>query len=115
MPEIKIQNLVVSLRIAIKEDRRFDLVELPLTVMDGTLSASHYKGLSAKEAWQRVESLLTTVRHYGGCIVLLWHNSHFDESELPGYANVYERTLKWIADNNGEGLSARRLLSDVHK
>ena len=97
----------------IKEDRRFDLIEIPLTVMDGTLSASHYKDLNSEEAWQRVESLLMTVRHYGGCIVLLWHNSHFDESELPGYTNVYERTLRWIADNNGVGLSVRNLLTNI--
>ena len=94
----------------IKEDRPFDVLEIPLTIMDGTLSDTKYRGLTAEEAWQSVESLLVTVKRYGGCIVLLWHNSYLDEFEHADHTGVYERTLEWIAENNGLGQSARKLL-----
>lgn len=62
------------------------------------------------EAWQSVESLLATVKRYGGCIVLLWHNSHLDTFEHTAYVRVYEQSLAWIAANNGVGLATKSLL-----
>ena len=76
----------------------------------GLFCDTKYRGLNAEEAWQSVESLLATVKRYGGCIVLLWHNSHLDEFEHADYTGVYERTLEWVAENNGLGMSARSLL-----
>jgi len=99
----------------IEEDSPFDVLELPLTIMDGTLSDTKYRGLTAEKAWQNVESLLATVKSYGGCIVLLWHNSRLDDFEHADYAGVYERSLEWIAENNGIGMSARSVLEQMLK
>jgi peptidoglycan/xylan/chitin deacetylase (PgdA/CDA1 family) len=96
----------------LEEDRPFDVLEIPLTIMDGTLSDAKYRGLNAEEAWQSVKSLLETVKRQRGCIVLLWHNTHLDRFESADFAEVYERTLYWIACNNGLGLSAKQICRD---
>lgn len=96
----------------LEEDRPFDVLEIPLTIMDGTLSDAKYRGLHAEEAWQSVKSLLETVKRHRGCIVLLWHNTHLDTFECADFAEVYERTLYWIACNNGLGLSAKQICRD---
>lgn len=85
----------------IEEDRPFDLLEIPLTIMDGTFSNTRYRGLNPEAAWQSVESLFSTVKRCGGCIALLWHNSHLDEFGHADYIDIYTRALKWIVENNG--------------
>jgi len=81
------------------------VIEIPLTVMDGTLGDSQYKGLSAEEAWCNIESLLTSVKRYNGCIVFLFHNTYLDVLAHAEYMNLYKRCMNFISDNNGLGAS----------
>ncbi len=89
------------------DNRPFDVLEIPLTVMDTTLY--QYQQLSAPLAWQALERQLQYVRRTGGCCTLLWHNTYFDQEKYPGYAQVYQQALQWVAENNGWGTSALRI------
>jgi len=40
--------------------------------------------------------LIDTTKKYNGLFVLLWHNSSLDRLELPGWIQVYERTMEYI-------------------
>jgi hypothetical protein len=94
----------------IEEDRPLDVLEIPLTVMEGTFSEAQYKGMNEAEAWQSMESVLTEVKNHRGCVVLLWHNTHLSKFEHADSAVIYEQSLKWIADSNGLGTSAKYLV-----
>lgn len=94
----------------IEEDRPFDMLELPLATMDNTLSSAKYRGLDAEKAWQNIESLLAAVKSCGGCIVLLFHNSHLDILNHTDYIDIYKQCLKYISENNGDGMSTRQVI-----
>jgi hypothetical protein len=89
------------------EDRPFNVLEIPLTIMDNTLN--QYRHMNAEEAWLAVKSQLEYVERSGGCCTLLWHNTYFDESMYPGYGGVYWRALEWTAAHGGWGASAREI------
>jgi len=99
----------------IQEDRPYNVIEIPLTVMDGTLGDNKYRSLNAEESWNVIKSLLMTVKKYNGCIVILFHNTYLDVLEHEDYINVYKRCLEWISENNGVGMSTKQVIEQVQE
>ncbi|MGH7726486.1 MAG: polysaccharide deacetylase family protein [Candidatus Eiseniibacteriota bacterium] len=71
------------------------LLELPLTVMDGTLFRT--LGLDGAAAAERVRAHLDEVERTGGLAVLLWHPNGADTKRFPGWWSSYESTLEHLA------------------
>ncbi|MBP5318679.1 MAG: hypothetical protein J6Y77_04690 [Paludibacteraceae bacterium] len=61
--------------------RLSNLVVHPLAVMDQTLVSPAYMGLTPDKAFPLVTALMDEVKHYGGELVLLWHNSTIAQAE----------------------------------
>jgi peptidoglycan/xylan/chitin deacetylase (PgdA/CDA1 family) len=88
----------------IKENRILNLWEIPLTIMDGTLF--NYRKLSPMEGLLTIESYIATVKKHQGILVLLWHNSFFDQDIYPGWTNTYEDILASAISKNALLVSA---------
>ena len=86
-----------------------DLWELPLAVMDTTLFT--HRGLGAAEAERVILDLFAATRRVGGCCVLLWHNTIYDEVDYPGRGAVFERTLDAALADGAAALSLRDTLT----
>lgn len=86
-------------------NRPLGLWELPLVVMDTTLFT--HRGLGPKEAAAIVDGLFTACRRVGGCCVVLWHNTSYDEVDYPGSAEVFELTLDAALAGGAALLGAR--------
>jgi|SRR5579872_268479 len=65
-------------------NRKADLIEIPLLVMDRTLLA--YMGLTKEQSIQHVNQLIERCRTVGGVFTILWHNDAFLN---PFYRDVY--------------------------
>ena len=72
-----------------------DLIEVPLTVMDGALFRS--LGLDGARATARTREHLERVEEVGGLAVLLWHPNAAAEEQFPGWWSSYCATLEWLA------------------
>ena len=84
------------------------LLELPLTVMDGTLFRT--LKLDAARAAERVREHLEGIERAGGLAVLLWHPNAAAEQRFPGWWESYLQTLDHLAARGawvttGEALS----------
>jgi peptidoglycan/xylan/chitin deacetylase (PgdA/CDA1 family) len=75
--------------------------ELPLAVMDATLSEPRYLGLGAEEGFERAVAALEPVAQHGGAVALLWHPPSHHPRLSNRYDEVYRRLLAWIADRGG--------------
>lgn len=71
------------------------LWEVPLTVMDGTLT--HYRGFDPDESYERISEMLNIVANIGGVAVLLFHNTVFDRHDFPGWGAVFESACECMA------------------
>jgi peptidoglycan/xylan/chitin deacetylase (PgdA/CDA1 family) len=80
----------------IERNRPFDIWELPLTAMDGTLAS--YRSMDPEAARQRLRQLLDIVRAERGVAVLLFHNTVFDAHDFPGWGEVFEQTLGYAVE-----------------
>ncbi len=85
------------------------LWELPLAVMDTTLFT--HRRLGADQAERAIRDLFAVTRRVGGCCVLLWHNTIYDELDYPGQAAVFERTTDAALAAGAAGLSLRSALA----
>ncbi len=85
------------------------ILELPLVLMDATLSEAHYLGLSPDEAWPEVERVLDHLAEVGGCASVLWHNDRFDRVYGRGWDRLYDRLLDGIVARGGHAGTAADL------
>ena len=66
-----------------------DILEIPLTIMDGTLF--DYMKLGMEGAWEVTKTLIDIVEKYNGVITILWHNDYMIDDKL----KLYEKILKY--------------------
>ena len=92
----------------VAEDRPFNVLEIPLAVMDAALDG---EGLCDREALEKSLSILEAVRTSGGCCAVLWHNNIFDTAQYPGYDRVYEDILAWTVQHGGWGTACHNILA----
>ena len=86
-----------------KNDQPFLHFEIPLTLMDGTLQK--YMNLKPSETRSQFEPLIEEVRKFGGCMTVLWHNTHFSEYKFAGWKEVYTQILETAEKYNAGLLS----------
>jgi hypothetical protein len=73
--------------------KKLKLKEIPLIVMEGTLSL--YRRKNPEEFRESVYSLIDTVKKYNGSFVLLWHNSSFNTPFWEPYKKIYLDILRY--------------------
>lgn len=76
------------------------VLEIPLTVMDSSLSNSKYMGLSIDDASKKVIEIIDEVRKFNGVFTLLWHNTFFSNYKYTGWKDVYCKILDYSKNNN---------------
>jgi peptidoglycan/xylan/chitin deacetylase (PgdA/CDA1 family) len=94
-------------------DRPRSIVELPLAVMDVTLSAERYLNLSAREAEDRLRGLLDWAAANGGGFAVLWHSEQYDSALLPGWDRLYRRLLEEVQERGGVCVQAGELAEEA--
>jgi hypothetical protein len=90
-------------------DEPLDLVEVPVAAMDATLAEERYLGLSARQAWPRLERLLDFAARHGGGFAILWHPDRFDPPTSAGWDRLYFHLLEAVSERDGVCLSAGEL------
>jgi hypothetical protein len=79
------------------ENRKLDIWELPLTVMEASLQNPDYQNLPPEEAGEQLIKYVNTVKRFQGVFALLWHNSSFDSlGGWAGWQEVYEKVMAYI-------------------
>ncbi len=96
----------------VTRNRPLDLVELPLAVMDATLSDGRYLGLSAEDGLKRAISVLERVADAGGTVAVLWHNDRFAGPYARGWDGCYERLLAWVRERGGRLCACEDVLAE---
>ena len=97
------------------ENRKLDIWELPLTVMEGSLRGYSYQNLTPETAYEQIVKYIDTVKRFNGVLVLLWHNSSINS---PGKDNdwkeVYERVMKYMKEQYAWVTSGRQIIDWWH-
>lgn len=81
----------------LNNNRKIDILEIPLTIGDGTL-INCVKDLS--KAWAITKRLIDTVKKYNGVLTLLWHNNNFNCPFRDGWTELYKKILKHCYNKN---------------
>lgn len=90
------------------------VIEIPLIVMDSSLSNTKYMGLSQEKAIEHIFDLINEVKKFNGVFTILWHNTFFSNYKYTGWKNVYIEVLKFCKANNGLLTNAKEILSKIN-
>ncbi|MCJ7449323.1 MAG: polysaccharide deacetylase family protein [Bacteroidales bacterium] len=77
-----------------ENNRMLSLWEIPLNVMDATLF--YYRELTYDLAERSISMMLNEIKRFNGVFTLLWHNSYFNENDIPGITRFYFKLLALI-------------------
>lgn len=91
-----------------ENDKPFNVWELPLNVMDGTLFG--YRTLSFEQAKKSINEVLEEIKKFNGLFTLLWHNDFFDEDLFPGITQFYENMLRDISKMHPENYTGKEIV-----
>jgi hypothetical protein len=91
-----------------RNNRSMDFWEIPLTFMDVT--HFQYRKLSLEQSMRSVEKLAAEVVKFNGIFSLLWHNSFFNERELPGITVHYTGLLDHLKTLGLEGITGMEII-----
>jgi hypothetical protein len=75
----------------IENDREMSILEWPLTFMDATYLSSWLDGTKA------LDRVSQACQHYGGVLVLLWHNRNWSKLYAPAVREHFQNLLKRCA------------------
>jgi hypothetical protein len=92
------------------ERRKAGAWELPLAVMDATLSEERYLALGAEAAYEAAIAALEPVAEHGGAVAILWHPPQHHPRLANGFDRLYRRLLAWIDEQGGWAGSAAETL-----
>ena len=74
------------------------IIEHPLIIMDNTLYSKNYMRLDYYSAYKYSLELINEVKKHNGELILLWHNTEFDESVKDKYSGkLYYELLKELS------------------
>jgi len=93
-----------------EEKREYNLIEVPLIVMDGTLQAKKYMNFTPQEGFEEIKKLVNIIKQYNGIFTFLWHNSSFYTKQWKDWESVYEETIKYALSNNLYSINATDIL-----
>lgn len=84
-----------------KKNEISSVLEIPLVVMDGSLSNKKYMGVKKEETLPKIHQLIDEVKKFGGVFTLLWHNNYFSDYKYTGWKEIYLKTLDYCRKHDG--------------
>ena len=90
----------------LRAGREIDILEIPLTIMDGTLD--RYMRLDAGRAWEVARRLIDATERCHGVITILWHNTYMEGERL----KFYEKILRYCQER-GAWMTSGESISDL--
>ena len=94
-------------------DRPFDFIEVPLAIMDVTLSEQRYLGLSPAGAQKLVDRIVERAAQVGGGFSVLWHTDRFDPVSARGWDRIYVNLVARVRECGGVCMSAGELAAEA--
>lgn len=91
----------------IEQKREFDLVEVPLNIMDTTFF--HYLNLPVTQVKNHCLDFLEKNKA-DSIITILWHNNFFTGYKFKGYLEAYKTILSWMRDNKIRSVSQQEII-----
>lgn len=78
----------------LQNDRKLNLLELPLAIMDRTYSK--YLSFSPERIKEDIIKRFQELEGLGGLVTILWHTHMVDELGFSGYPRLYEKILDFV-------------------
>lgn len=86
----------------LKTNHEIEILEIPLTVMDGTLDQT-YMRLVGENKWEFIKGLIDRVAACHGVFTLLWHNTYMERENLKFYKKILQycnERKAWLTNAN---------------
>lgn len=85
------------------QKRRVNLIEIPLVMMDRTLTSASYMGLTPDQSLDTLKTLMRRCQVVGGVLTLLWHNNCLGHPFSAYYPRIFAalagaENYDWQAD-----------------
>lgn len=91
-----------------KRERPFNVIEIPLTIMDGTLL--QYKKFSVDEAVMFCSTIIDNLKVTGGVLVIDWHHDYWRNKK---WKTVFKEIIRLVRARGGRFSTMRNIISSM--
>ncbi|PID29850.1 MAG: hypothetical protein CSB55_00905 [Candidatus Cloacimonadota bacterium] len=92
-----------------EENRHFNFLEIPVSVMDLPLFSGNFLDLNARNGFEFLKEMSKNAKILNGHLSLLWNMRMFDSVNLEKWQQIYWKFLKFTQKDNGRVLSSDQL------
>ena len=93
------------------EDEPTSVLEIPLNLMDGTLSGKKYMNLTPDTSIEVVNCLIDEIRKFNGVFTILWHNTYYSDYKYGGWRIIIKKILQICKNENAVITSAENIMN----
>ncbi|AEX85652.1 hypothetical protein Marpi_1248 [Marinitoga piezophila KA3] len=93
------------------EKREYNLIEVPLIVMEGTLQNKNYMNLTPDDGFNKIKKMIDKIEKYNGIFTFLWHNSSFYTIDWKDWEWIYVESVKYALNKGFLSVNAQDILN----
>jgi hypothetical protein len=72
-------------------NKPFNIIEIPLIIMDATLYSPNSMDLNYHQARKKIQKIISVLDDVDGHLCVLWHNNTFDDIDYPCFTRLYNQ------------------------
>lgn len=91
------------------------VIEIPLTIMDGTLNHNKYMGGTVDSELEACKHTINEVVKFNGVLSILWHNSYYSDYKFSKWEEVLSQLLDYVESLNTTYMSGEQLLNHINQ
>ncbi len=97
------------------KNRKANLYELPLILMDGTLLSKTYGNMGIDDAKNKFKYFFETVKRYNGVLTINWHQRIFSEGPYKNWMELYYFAVDYMSGYNVYKATQKEILNRYQK
>jgi len=93
-----------------ENERASSCIELPLSIMDRTLSQKKYMHIKQADALKTCQQVISETVKFNGVLSILWHNHHYSNYKFEGWRGALDSILDFVEEQKGEYRSGHEVV-----
>lgn len=91
------------------------VIEIPLTIMDGTLDHNKYMGGTVESELEACKNTINEVAKFNGILSILWHNNYYSDYKYGKWESVLSQILDYVESLKTTYMSGKQLLNHINE
>ena len=97
-----------------ENEKAYDFLEIPLTIMDCSLAFKNYMGIEPKKVNEIINPILQEIKKFEGVLTINWHNTFFSDYTNEHWKEVYTEIIGNCKVKNSKFVACEQICESLN-